>query len=430
MRKKRAEVSSEVVASSAEPSWNLGNPKELQQQIEQFVKSSGGSAAIAQTNFVKDILRSTFQALLNVEMEEHLGRERYKRAEESEQPNYRNGNGKKTLKGDFGALEIETPRDREASFEPKLIKKRETTVSRDWTEKIISLYARGLTTQEISEHLLEMYGVEASPAFISRATDSVLEEVREWQNRRLASLYAVLCLDGIRYKIRDNGAVKDKVIYLCIGVDLDGQQDVLGMWISETEGAKFWLNVCQDLKTRGVDDILIACVDGLTGFPDAIGAVFPKADVQLCIVHHVRAVTRFVPWRDRKAFCADMREIYTAETEPLAEAALQRLDEKWGTKYRASLNSWRKHWPLLVTFFRYPPELRSIIYTTNSIEALNSRLRKNTSNRKVFPSDEAVLKLLYLNLRSIVKKWRRRWNWTAVSNQLSIMFEDRIMKVL
>ena len=431
MRKKEVEGSVESAAVGiTEGNWNLGDAKALQKQIENYVKASGGSSAIAETSFIKDILRSTFQALLNVEMEEHLGRDKYERAEESEAPNYRNGNGKKTLKGDFGAIEIETPRDREASFDPKLIKKRETTIRRDWTEKIISLYARGLTTQEISEHLQEMYGVEASPAFISRATDSVLEEVRQWQNRRLAPLYAVLYLDGIRYKIRDSGAVKDKVIYLCIGVDLDGQQDVLGMWISETEGAKFWLSVCQDLKSRGVDDILIACVDGLSGFPDAIGAVFPQADVQLCIVHHIRAVTRFVPWKDRKAFCADMREIYTADTETLAEAALERLEEKWGAKYPASLKSWHKHWPLLTTFFRYPPELRSIIYTTNSIEALNSRLRKNTSNRKVFPSDEAVLKLLYLNLRSIVKKWKRRGSWSVVSNQLSIMFEERIAHVL
>jgi len=275
-----------------------------------------------------------------------------------------------------------------------------------------------------------MYGVEASPAFISRATESVLEEVRLWQNRRLESLYAILYLDGIRYKVRDGGSVKNKVIYLCIGVTLEGEQDVLGMWISESEGAKFWLSVCQDLHTRGVEDILIACVDGLTGFPDAINAVFPNADVQLCIVHHVRAVTRFVSFKDRKEFCADMREIYTADTEADAAAALDRLEEKWGAKYPASIKSWRKHWPLLSTFFRYPKEIRKIIYTTNSIEALNAQLRKNTSNRKVFPSDEAVFKLLYLNIRRITKKWKKRWNWNSVFNQLTIMFEERVSAYL
>jgi transposase-like protein len=417
-------------ATQKKAKLDFGDMKNLEEQILEHVRTNGGTAAVGGKDFVNEIVRTTFQALLNAEMEEHLGRSKYERNEESSASNHRNGKGSKLVKGDFGQAEIETPRDRDGSFQPQIIKKRESTIGKDWTEKIISLYGRGLTTQEISEHLQEMYGVEASPAFISRATESVLEEVRQWQNRRLEPMYAVLYLDGIRYKVRDGGSVKNKVIYLCLGVNLDGEQDVLGMWVAETEGAKFWLNVCQDLHARGVEDILIACVDGLAGFPEAITAVFPEADVQLCIVHHVRAVTRFVSYKDRKEFCADMRAIYAADTEQEALAALEHLEQKWGEKYPASIKSWRKNWPSLTTFFRYPRQLRRIIYTTNSIESLNSQLRKNTSNRKVFPSDDAVFKILYLNLKRITKKWKRRKEWSIVSNQLSIMFEERLTPFL
>ena len=427
MKRKGKEIDDKETNNTDEPKFNFGDMKVLQKQISAHVKRCGGTVAVGGQDFVNELVRTTFQALLDAEMEEHLGRGRYERRDEGNERNYRNGGNKKILNGDFGAVEIETPRDRNGTFEPIIIPKRDNNISHRWTDKIISLYSRGMTTTEISEHLKEMYGIEASPAFISNATERVIQDVKNWQQRRLDTVYVILYLDGIRFKVRDGGSVKDKVIYLCIGVNLEGRQDVLGMWVADNEGAKFWLSVCQDLKSRGVDDIIISCVDGLKGFPDAIKAVFPKSDVQLCIVHHIRSVTQFVPYKDRKAFCADMREIYGADTLEQAADRLDEFEKKWGAKYPASIKSWRNNWDLLTTFFRYPKEFRKIIYTTNAIEGLNSQLRKNTSNRKVFPCDDAVFKILYLNIERITKKWTKRSGWYNVMAQLYIMFEDRFI---
>lgn len=396
----------------------------LREQLKEHVRKHGGTAAVGGNEFVRQLTKSALEALLQVEMEEHLGYDKHA-PEGRNSGNSRNGHSSKQVKTDYGRLEIKTPRDRNGSFEPQIVKKRQKEVQ-GFSDKIISLYARGMTTREIEEHLKEWYEIDISPAFISRVTEKVQEEAIQWQSRTLEKLYTVVYMDGIRYNVRDEGRIKKKVVYIALGVPISGKQEVLGLWIAENEGAHFWMNVCNELKNRGVEDILIACVDGLTGFPEAIEAVFPQADVQLCIVHQIRNSTKFIAEKDRKAFCKDLKTIYAATTIDAAEQALNEVDEKWGGKYPASLQSWKKNWDRLTAFFKYPVELRKIVYTTNSIESLHSQLRKNTKNRKLFPNDEALLKLLYLNIRNITKKWKFRQYWDIVVNQLAILYPERI----
>jgi transposase-like protein len=406
------------------------DPDVLKEGIKDLVKKAGGPMALyAQLGGVENvtnlIIKPFYEALLDVEMLDHL-------EQDDNQSNKRNGHSSKKIRGDFGEVTIKTPRDRAASFDPKIVKKRDGSVG-DFSEKIISLYARGMTTREIEDHLLEMYQVEVSPQFISRATDRVEQEIIEWQNRPLAELYPVVYVDGLHVNVRsgeNRGSVVSKCVYIVLGITITGTQEVLGLWISETEGAKFWLTVFNDLKARGVQDILILCGDGLKGLPDAALSMFPLTDVQLCVVHQIRNATKFVCYKDRKEFCQDMKPIYTAPTVEAAKLALSEFKQKWGKKYPLSVASWERNWDLLTTFLKYPVELRAIIYTTNNIESLNAQLRKNTSNRKVFPSDSAVIKILYLNIRNFTKKWTKRKNWDTLMNQLAIMFEDRINKVL
>lgn len=400
------------------------NTEEFQQQLMDHVRKHGGTTAVGGEDFINKIIKSTYEALLQTEMEEHLGYA--KNASEGRgNGNSRNGLNTKQVRGDFGEVPIQTPRDRDGSFEPQVIKKRQKEV-RGFTDKVISLYSRGMTTREIEEHLKEMYEIDVSATFISKATERVMEEVTAWQSRTLEKLYTVVYMDGLRMNVRHEGRIIKKVVYIALGVPVSGRQEVLGLWLAETEGAHFWLNVCNELKSRGVEDILIACVDGLKGLPEAIESVFPGVDVQLCIVHQIRNSTKFLAFKDRKAFCKDLKDIYGATTIEAAEQALRNVDEKWGNKYPASIASWKNNWERLTAFFRYPVELRKIVYTTNSIESLNSQLRKNTRNRKVFPNDESVIKILYLNIRNISKKWRFRQNWDIVINQLAILFEDRL----
>ena len=330
------------------------------------------------------------------------------------------------MKGEFGELPIDIPRDRHGSFEPQLIPKHQTR----WTgfdDKILSLYARGMTVREIQGHLEEMYGTEVSPTLISSVTDAVIEEVKAWQVRPLDALYPIVYLDCIHVKVRDAGAVRVKAVYLALGINLGGEKELLGLWIAQTEGAKFWLQVVTELKNRGVQDVFIACVDGLKGFPEAIEVVFPKTAVQLCIVHLVRYSLNYVSWKLRKAVAADLRAVYTAAT---AEEAAQRLAEfegKWGEAYPTIGQSWRRNWPRITPFFDYPPEIRKVIYTTNAIESVNMSLRKVTKNRGSFPSDEALLKLFYLALRNISKKWTMPIrDWKAALTRFTIQFEDRM----
>lgn len=376
--------------------------------------------------FVNQLVGKVYEKLLEQEMEEHLG---YAKNDISgyNTGNSRNGHGKKTLKSKNGEFEIKTPRDRNSTFSPKLIEKGSGSVTADFTNKVISLYARGMTTREISEHIEEIYKFEVSESFVSRAVLSVQEEVNEWQNRPLEELYSILYIDGIRFNVRtDNEKIVKKCFYTVLGVNLEGEQEVLGLWIADTESASFWLSVLTELQTRGVKDILIACVDGLTGMPEAIESVFPKTDIQLCIVHQIRNCTKFVSYKDRKAICADMKKIYSASSEKAAKVAFEELKKKWGEQYPAVIMSWENKWELLIGFLRYPQELRKITYTTNSIEALHALLRKNTKNRRVFPNDDSLFRLLFLNIRNLSKKWTRRTNWGKVLNQICILFKDRV----
>ncbi len=395
------------------------------------VKAAGGVGALLKGgDLVKEITRTVYQTLLDAEMSEHLGYQPNDRESKPEEgKNVRIGRGKKKVRGDFGEVTLEPPRDREGTFEPQIIKKRQSSVG-NFSEKVVSLYTRGMSTREIEEHLREMYGIEVSPQFISRATEAVQTEIAEWQNRQLEPVYPVVYVDGLHVSVRSGnnaGSVTKKCVHIVLGVSTAGIQEVLGLWIEESEGARFWLKVMNDLKARGVGDIILLCGDGLKGLPEAVEAVYPKTDVQLCVVHQVRNVTRFVSYKDRKALCADMKPIYAAPTIDAAELALEAFEQKWGARYPMSIASWRNNWTRLTTFLRYPVELRRVIYTTNAIESLNAQLRKNISNRKVLPNDEAVIKLLFLNLRNFSNRWNKRHGWDIVMNQLAIMFGDRIL---
>ena len=380
---------------------------------------------IGEDGLLKQLTKKLVERALEAEMAEHLG---HARNEPVANPagNTRNGKSKKTLKGEFGELPIDIPRDRHGSFEPQLISKHQTR----WTgfdDKILSLYARGMTVREIQGHLEEMYGTEVSPSLISSVTDAVIDDAKAWQSRALDALYPLVYLDCIHVKARDSGAVRVKAVYLALGINLSGEKELLGIWIAQTEGAKFWLQVVTELKNRGVQDIFIACVDGLKGFPEAIEAVFPKTAVQLCIVHLVRYSLNYVSWKLRKAVAADLRTIYSAATVEEAEAKLAEFEEKWGKDYPSIVQSWRRNWERIIPFFDYPPEIRKVIYTTNAIESVNMSLRKITKNRGSLPSDEALLKLFYLALKNISRKWTMPIrDWKAALNRFTIQFDDRM----
>jgi transposase-like protein len=388
------------------------------------VRAQGGTKAVDSKSLFQSLVQQSLEAFLELEMEEHLGYSRHAAAGRGS-GNSRNGHTSKTVRGDFGELEIETPRDRNGTFDPKIVARRQTSVG-NFTDTVVSLCARGMSTREIEEHIREIYGVEISPEFVSRATAQVQQQIVDWQNRPLERVYPIVFVDGLHVAVRTEKGVVNKCVHTVLGVSVSGRQEVLGLWIEETEGARFWLKVFNDLKARGTQDILILCGDGLTGLPQAAQTVYPATDVQLCVVHHIRNCTRFVAWKDRKAFCAAMRPIYTAATIEAAEQALDALDDKWGNRYPMSVLSWRRHWDHLTAFFKYPVELRRIIYTTNAIESLNAQLRKNISNRKVFPHDDAVCRILFLNIRNFTNRWTRRQGWDIVMDQLAIMFGERL----
>jgi len=380
---------------------------------------------IGENGLLKQLTKALVERALEAEMEVHLG---HGKNDVVTNPagNTRNGKSRKTLKGEFGELPIEIPRDRQGSFEPQIIPKHQTRWS-GFDDKILSLYARGMTVREIQSHLEEMYGAEVSPSLISSVTDAVVEDAKAWQSRPLDALYPIVYLDCIHVKVRDSGVVRVKAIYLALGIKLDGEKELLGIWIAQTEGAKFWLQVVTELKNRGVQDIFIACVDGLKGFPEAIEAVFPKTAVQLCVVHMVRHSLNFVSWKLRKDVAADLRAIYTAATVDEAEQQLTAFEAKWDADYPPIGQSWRRNWARITPFFEYPPEIRRVIYTTNAIESVNMSLRKITKNRGSFPSDEALLKLFYLALNNISKKWTMPIrDWKAALNRFTIQFEDRM----
>ena len=379
---------------------------------------------IGENGLLKQLTKLLVEKALDAEMAQHLGHGKHEPVA-NPAGNTRNGKSRKTLKGDFGELPIEVPRDRHGTFEPLLIPKHQTR----WTgfdDKVISLYARGMTVREIQSHLEEMYGTEISPSLISSITDAVADEVKAWQARPLDPVYPIVYLDCIHVKVRE-GAVRVKAVYLAIGVNLAGEKEVLGLWLAQTEGAKFWLQVVTELRNRGVQDIFIACVDGLKGFPEAIEAVFPQAAVQLCIVHMVRHSLNYVSWKRRPEVAADLKRIYQSATADEAEQRLGEFEAKWDAEYLPIGQSWRRNWARLIPFFDYPPEIRKVIYTTNAIESVNMSLRKLTKNRGSFPSDEALTKLFYLALRNISQKWTMPIrDWKAALTRFTIQFEERL----
>lgn len=362
---------------------------------------------------------------MQAELTAHLGDEKHD-ASGDNSGNSRNGKSRKTLKGDFGNLPIEVPRDRDSSFEPQIVPKGQTRFS-GFDDKILSLYARGMTTREIQSHLEEIYQVEVSPALISSVTDAVIEEVKVWQNRPLDALYPILYLDALQVKVRDGAHIRNKAIYLAIGINLAGTKEVLGLWVAQTEGAKFWLQIVTELKNRGVADIFIACVDGLKGTPLASETVFPEAQVQLCIVHLVRHSLNYVGWKQRKEVATDLQKIYRAPTREEAELQLAEFAARWDSEFPTISKSWRANWERVTPFFAYPEDIRKVIDTTNAIESVNMSLRKIIKNRGSFPTDEAALKLLYLALQNISRKWTMPIKqWKAALNRLAILFEDRM----
>ena len=372
----------------------------------------------------KELKKALLERALNAELSDHLG---YDKGDPKGRKtgNSRNGHGSKKVTGEDGEMELSVPRDRDASFEPQIVKKGQRRFD-GFDDKIISMYARGMTVREIRGHLDELYGVEVSPDLISRVTDEVMDEVREWQNRPLDEVYPIIIFDALRVNIRDEGTVRNKAVYLALGFTIEGHKEVLGLWIEQTEGAKFWLRVMNEIKNRGVGDVFIAVVDGLKGFPDAINAVFPETSVQTCIVHMIRHSLNYEPWNDRKKVVADLKTIYRAESAQAAALRLDEFEEKWGDKYPPIGQSWRRNWEQIIPFFAYPEAVRKIIYTTNAIESLNMSLRKIIKNRGHFPSDEAAAKLLYLALRNAAKKWTMpSRTWKQALNQFAILFQDR-----
>lgn len=374
---------------------------------------------------LKDMFRQVLQEVMEVELDEMLGYGKSERVDADRQKNYRNGYSKKTVKSQIGEVEINIPRDRNGEYEPKILPKHKRNAD-GLEEKIMNLYAAGMTTRDIAEQIRDLYDVEISSDFVSKVTDKLLPEIKEWQNRVLDSIYTFVFMDAIYYKIRDNNTIATKAAYVVIGVNLEGNKDILGIWVGENESSKFWMGVLNDLKTRGVKDIFLCCVDGLKGFIEAIAAVYPKAQVQRCIVHQIRASTRYVSYKHIKEFTRDLKSIYTAVNEEQALNAFTQVKEKWGKQYPSAVRSWEDNWENLVTFFAYPVELRRIIYTTNVIEGLNRQFRKVTKTKQVFPHDDSLKKMLYMAGLNIMKKWTQRYkNWDMVLNQLELLFPGR-----
>lgn len=371
---------------------------------------------------VSDILENGLEA----ELEDELGYSKYD-YRNKETDNSRNGYSQKHLKTSFGDVDINVPRDRKGEFEPQLVKKHQTTLTGDIEEKILSMYAKGMSTNDIDAHIREIYGIEVSDSTISRITDKIIPVVKEWQQRPLEEIYAVVFMDAIHYHVRSEGQIVKKAVYIAIGINMSGIKEVIGMWIGENESAKYWLSILNGLKNRGVEDILIACVDGLTGFDNAIEAVYPKTEIQQCIIHQIRNSTKYVSYKDIKALMADLKRVYAAVDEETALYELEVFEEKWGSKYPKIAQSWKANWARLCTYFKYPPEVRTLIYTTNAIEGFNRQLRKVTKSKSVFPTDDSLLKMLYLAMIDITKKWTgKRRDWGIIHSQLEVFFADRL----
>ncbi len=397
------------------------NEQKLKDLAAEFAKGIKTEEDLNQ--FTRLLTKITVETALNAELTEHLGHEKNARKSGS---NSRNGYSSKTLLSDDGEIEITIPRDRDGTFEPQLIKKNQTRITQ-MDSHILSLYAKGMTTREIVATFKEMYDADVSPTLISKVTDAVKEQVAEWQNRPLDAIYPIVYMDCIVVKVRHNGSVINKAVFLALGINLEGQKELLGMWMAENEGAKFWLNVLTELKNRGLQDILIACVDGLKGFPDAINSVYPQTHIQLCIIHMLRNSLKYVSWKDYKAVTQDLKAVYQSPTEEAALMALDQFAQTWDDKYPQISKSWRMHWENLNTFFAYPAEIRKAIYTTNAIESLNSVIRQAIKKRKVFPTDDSVRKVIYLAIDAASKKWNMPIrDWRLAMSRFIIEFGDRL----
>lgn len=383
---------------------------------------------IGEQGLLKQLTKRLLERAMQGELTHHLGYEKHASAGRGT-GNSRNGTTSKTVKGDFGEIVVETPRDRQGTFEPQILKKHQTRFD-GFDDKILSLYARGMTVREIQGHLQEVYGVEVSPTLISDVTDAIIEELKIWQGRPLEPIYPIVYLDALYVKMRHEGRVENRAVYVAIGVTMEGQKEVLGLWTSAHEGAKFWLGILTELKNRGVREIFIVCVDGLKGFPQAIEAVFPHAIVQTCIVHMIRASLNYVSWKERKTMVKEIKPVYQAATEAEAERALEEFGERWGHKYQAMVKLWRDNWQRVVPFFDFPSEVRKVIYTTNAVESLNMSLRRAIKTRGSFPSEDAAMKLLFLALRRVSQKWNTVQSWREALNQFEVRWGDRIRAAL
>lgn len=399
---------------------------------EEIKKCKTLDDVVGKNGLMKRLLKDVIQQLLEAEMDEHLGREKYERDEQNkeQEKNYRNGYSKKNINTLYGEVPIDIPRDRNAEFNPQAIRKYETDCN-DLDKKIIGLYARGMSTRDIQSELEDLYGIDVSPSMISKITDKVMGAAAEWQNRMLDSIYPIVYMDAVHFKVRDEHRIVTKAAYICMGIDMNGYKDILGIWIGEAEGAKFWLSVCNDLNNRGVKDILIACMDGLRGLPEAIKSVFPNVCIQNCIIHQIRNSMKYVSYKHRKDFMKDIKKVYQADNEEIALAQLDDLKEKWQQSYSSVIDSWYNNWDKLSTYFNFTKEIRKMIYTTNALEGFNRQLRKFTKIRTVFPTDDSLRKSLYLATELVMKKWTSPLpNWGVTLMKLEIMFKERIDEAL
>ena len=377
-------------------------------------------------SIMRDMMSVILEGALDEELEQELGYSKYDYRNKSTD-NSRNGHSQKMMHTSYGDMQIDVPRDRNGDFEPQIIKKYQNTITQDMEEKIISMYAKGMTTADIENHMKELYDIDISDSIISRITDKIMPMVKEWQERPLETIYAAVFMDAIHYHVRSEGRIVKKAVYIGLDIDMDGHKDILGMYIGENESAKFWLSVLNGLKNRGVEDILIVCVDGLSGFPQAIEAVYPNAKIQRCIIHQIRNTTKFVSYKDIKELMVDLKRVYTAATEEIALNELELFNDKWGKKYPKIYKSWSDNWATLSTYFKHPVSVRKLVYTTNAIEGFNRQLRKVTKSKSVFPTDNSLLKMLYLATMDITKKWSgRRQDWGQIRSQLEIYFEERL----
>lgn len=398
------------------------------EKIRELLALSGVEGMEDIQQLFRETVAEFMESGLDAEMDEQLGYDRYD-VKGKETDDSRNGHSRKTLRTSFGDTTIQIPRDRKGEFDPVILRKNQTSISQDVEAKIISMYAKGMSTTDIGDHIRDIYGIEVSESTVSRITDKVLPEAREWQQRPLESVYAVMFMDAIHYHVRSEGQIVKKAVYIAIGIDLSGRKDVLGMWVGENESAKYWATVLNSLRNRGVEDVFIACTDNLTGFANAIEAVFPKADIQNCIIHQLRNSSKYVSYKDLKALMADLKKVYAAVDEPSAEEALEAFSARWDNKYPKISASWRENWPNLSTYFKFPEELRRLIYTTNAIEGFNRQLRKVTKAKAVFPTDDSLLKMLYLAMLDITKKWTgRRQDWAVIHAQLAVYYADRMLE--